>query len=157
MKNPEFTILLDLYLFCDKKYNEYLCLLAEFTLDPLSNTGISPSPAYRTVLEINGFSVAIFCDIRSQTTGALLETEARPYATASLRVDSASNSSNQLFGLFRVVGMAMASSTKLVTDSFPKTKKDRPINQKLKQSKAKDVIHQKGKNYSLVLGSRNGG
>ena len=67
MKNPEFTILLDFYLFCDKKYNEYLCLLAEFTLDPLSNTGISPSPAYRTVLEINGFSVAIFCDIRSQT------------------------------------------------------------------------------------------
>ena len=51
----------------------------------------------------------------------------------------------------------MASSTRLVTDSFPKTKKDRPINQKLKQSKAKDVIHQKGKNYSLVLGSRNGG
>ncbi|CAH3191054.1 unnamed protein product, partial [Porites evermanni] len=43
----------------------------------------------------------------------------------------------------------MASSTRLVTDSFPKTKKDRPINQKLKQSKAKDVIHQKGKNYSL--------
>ena len=83
MKNPEFTILLDFYLFCDKKYNEYLCLSAEFTLDPLSNTGISPSPAYRTVLEINGFSVAIFCDIRSQTTGALLETEARPYATAS--------------------------------------------------------------------------
>ncbi|XP_073258581.1 DNA polymerase delta subunit 4-like [Porites lutea] len=39
--------------------------------------------------------------------------------------------------------MAMASSTRLVTDSFPKTKKDRPINQKLKQSKAKDVIHQK--------------
>ncbi|CAH3183342.1 unnamed protein product [Porites evermanni] len=37
----------------------------------------------------------------------------------------------------------MASSTRLVTDSFPKTKKDRPINQKLKQSKAKDVIHQK--------------
>lgn len=74
-----------------------------------------------------------------------------------LRVDSASNSSNQLFGLFRVVGMAMASSTRLVTDSFPKTKKDRPINQKLKQSKAKDVIRQKGKNYSLVLGSRNGG
>ena len=60
VKNPEFTILLDFYLFCDKKYNEYLCLLAEFTLDPLSNTGISPSPAYRTVLEINGLSVAIF-------------------------------------------------------------------------------------------------
>lgn len=73
-----------------------------------------------------------------------------------LRVDSASNSSNQLFGPFRVVGMAMASSTRLVTDSFPKTKKDRPINQKLKQSKAKDVI-QKGKNYSLVLGSRKRG
>ena len=87
VKNPEFTILLDFYLFCDKKYNEYLCLLAEFTLDPLSNTGISPSPAYRTVLEINGLSVAIFVTFavrsRSQTTGALLETEARPYATAS--------------------------------------------------------------------------
>ena len=135
-----------------------MCLLAEFTLDPLSNTGISPSPAYRTVLEINGFSVAIFCDIRSQTTGALLETEARPYATASPSPRlSASIPSNQLFGPFLVVGMAMASSTRLVTDAFPKTKKDRPINQKLKQSKAKDVIHQKGKNYSLVLGSCNGG
>lgn len=53
----------DMILCCDQKYNEYLCLLAEFTLAPLSNTGISPSPAYRTVLEINGFSVAIFCDI----------------------------------------------------------------------------------------------
>ena len=51
----------------------------------------------------------------------------------------------------------MASSTRLVTDSFPKTKKDRPINQTLKQSKAKDVIQQKGKNYSLVLGSPSGG
>lgn len=160
MKNPEFTILLDFYSFCDKKYNEYLCHLVDFTLDPLSNTGISPSPAYRTVLEINGFSVAIFCDISDNrcTVGDWGEALCnRVFVSASLRVDSASNSSNQLFGPFLVVGMAMASSTRLVTDSFPKTKKDRPINQKLKQSKAKDVIHQKGKNCSPVLGRHNGG
>lgn len=86
VKNPEFTIWLDFYLFCVQKYNEYLCLLVEFTLDPLSNTGISPSPAYRTVLEINGFSVAIFLGHSPQssaTIGALQETEARSYATAS--------------------------------------------------------------------------
>lgn len=30
-------------------------------------------------------------------------------------------------------------SSKLITDTFPKTKKDRPINQKLHQTKTKDV------------------